>query len=227
MNIKYRNIKGVSLPTVLFTMVALAISASLIVKSLDTSNAVTSAPATKYNSLALNSCISDIALNKFKGYTGACYNNASADDTYPCLDNDMNAEGYTASLSNFYGGNNTTIDANNSNPYSSSSSFWNNSVTNNSDCNLSAYGATAKYKIVRSCQINGKPTATNQQCVLGQGVGSTASTSSYGYDSYNFITHSITSAVFYKLYVMVSTQTTQSNQTGSGGTTVTETTFTF
>lgn len=198
--------KGISLPTTLFSLVAIGIAATVLIKYTDTSSAVTSAISDKANATSINECVSNyIALDYFKRIVGTDPLQSKTNSLMP-----SEIEFYRPNIEELL-----VLDM-------PSSSAWTNSTayTSSSD----KYGAISacvpkdqevavKFKMYRMCKCegdtsgsctNGKPNEM-QECQQIAGIGTGTGSSSLGYNSYNYITNTVTNAVIYKLYTQVIT----------------------
>lgn len=204
---KFNKNKGISLPTTLFSLVAIGIAATVLIKYSDTSSSVSSSISDKANATTINECISNyIAKDYFKRIVGT---SAQQDATNSQI---SEIEFYYPKI------NVSALDLNTSAGWSDSMTY-----TQSSD----KYGAIAacvpkgqeiavKLKLYRMCRFPGETSGNVsgglQECQQIAGTGTTTASSSLGYNSYNYTTNFVTNAVIYKLYTQVIT-----NPVDSGG----------
>lgn len=205
---KFKKNKGISLPTTLFSLVAIGIAATVLIKYSDTSSSVSSSVSDKANATTINECISNyIAKDYFKNIVGSESKQVTTNDFIPEI------EFYNPRFSG-------SIDLN-------SPTVWEEPYVGKYTPSSDKYGAIAAcvpkgqeisvyLRMARMCKFPGETSGNVsgglQECQQIAGTGTSTASSSLGYNSYNYTTNFVTNAVIYKLYTQVIT-----NPVDSGG----------
>lgn len=201
--------KGISLPTTLFSLVAIAVAIGVIVKYGNTTSNVNYSLNEKGRVTAVNECISTNIVKLFQKRAGT--------DPTSDLTNDL-ISSIPFYRPNFFIG---AQDINSETGWSEGAGTVKYStVSGVSDPEISQIMTSCantggsdvsqislKVKLNRMCRFPGETSGNVaggvQECQQIAGTGTSTASSSLGYNSYNYTTNFTTNAVIYKLYTQV------------------------
>lgn len=216
--IKLNKNRGISLPTTLFSLVAIAVAIGVIVKYGDTTSNVTSSLNEKSRVTSVNECISTGIVKIFQKRAGTDPTSELTNETISSVPfyrpnffvgaQDINSE---TGWSEGAGAVKYSTVSGVSDPEISQIMT---SCANTGGSDVSQ--VALRVKLNRMCKFPGETTGNVtggvQECQQIAGTGTSTASSSLGYNSFNYTTNFTTNAVIYKLYTQVIL-----NPVGNGG----------